>query len=268
MSEATARRRGIVGWLAGIEDGSILRAAFFGLLLGTGGVLYIDYTELTANDASAVLPGFDPVLPAFDPSSPEAPAGPEVTTDFERLKNPLTIALGSGGVLNVTGTIDPGSAERFATEVEARGEYIKTVAFDSPGGSVNDAIAIGDLIHARGFATSVAAGALCASSCPLAFAGGIERHATPASAIGVHQIYAGAQTGAAGLGINAGAEAMSSAQRTTAEITKHLSKMGVDPAIWIHALETPPASLYYLSPDELKSYRLVTTMDKPGTTSP
>jgi hypothetical protein len=29
----------------------------------------------------------------------------------------------------------------------------------------------------------------------------------------------------------------------------------------VHALETPPDRLYYLSPDELTGYRLVTAMD-------
>jgi hypothetical protein len=34
--------------------------------------------------------------------------------------------------------------------------------------------------------------------------------------------------------------------------------MGVDPALWLHALDTPPQALYYLSPEELADYRLVT----------
>ena len=62
-------------------------------------------------------------------------------------------------------------------------------------------------------------------------------------------------------GIRAAGEAMSDAQKTTAMITRHLTKMGVDPALWLHALETPPDRLYYLSPDELVTYRLVTAMD-------
>src|SRR5690606_30205843 len=128
-----------------------------------------------------------------DPDRPGQAPGPQVTSDVDALKDPLTITLGTGGVLRVTGTIDPGASARFAAEVAARGEYVKTVALDSPGGSVSDAIAMGALIHEKGFVTSVAAGALCASSCPLVLAGGIERHATPASAIGVHQVYAAVQ---------------------------------------------------------------------------
>jgi hypothetical protein len=257
---AAARRPGIVERLAAIEDGTILRAAFFAMLAGTLSVLYIDYRELTAADVTSFAAPLEPVLPAFDPDSPTTAPGPPVTSDLETLKEPLKVALGSGGVLQVRGTIDPGSAERFAAEIAARGEYVETVALDSPGGSVEDAMAIGRLISENGYTTRVETGALCASSCPLAFAGGIERHATPRSAIGVHQIYAAVAAGQLPAGIRAAGDAMSEAQKTTAIITRHLTAMGIDPALWLHALETPPDRLYYLSPDELVDYRLVTKM--------
>ena len=51
---------------------------------------------------------------------------------------------------------------------------------------------------------------------------------------------------------------MSDAQATTARISRHLAEMGVDPALWLHALDTPPQALYYFSPEELAKYRLVT----------
>jgi hypothetical protein len=34
--------------------------------------------------------------------------------------------------------------------------------------------------------------------------------------------------------------------------------MGVDPALWLHAMETPPGRLYYLTSEEQQRYRLVT----------
>ena len=55
------------------------------------------------------------------------------------------------------------------------------------------------------------------------------------------------------------AQAMADAQMTTARISRHLIDMGVDPALWLHALDTPPQALYYFSPEELAKYRLVTT---------
>ena len=54
---------------------------------------------------------------------------------------------------------------------------------------------------------------------------------------------------------------MSEAQKTTATISRHLAAMGIDPAVWLHALGTPPDRLYYLSDEELTRYRLVTEMD-------
>src|SRR3989442_1259589 len=70
------------------------------------------------------------------------------------------------------------------------GGYIKTVVLNSPGGSVADAMAIGRLIRAKKFATEVEAAKYCASSCPLVFAGGIERRAGEKAVIGVHQVAA------------------------------------------------------------------------------
>ena len=52
--------------------------------------------------------------------------------------------------------------------------------------------------------------------------------------------------------------AMSEAQRTTAIITRYLNRTTADPTFWLHALETPPDQLYYLSAEELSQYRLVT----------
>ena len=260
---APPRRRGFWAGLAAIDDGSIIRAAFFVMLAGTAAVLFIDYQELSESAAAGFMAPDQPVLPAFDPDGPAAAPGPNVTTAPEVLREPLDIALAGDGVLSLTGTFDVGSADRFAAEIEARGEYVETVALDSPGGSVSDALAIGALLRERGYATSVAAGALCASSCPLVLAAGSTRHAHPDAAIGVHQVYARFAAGTLPSGIEAAGNAMSDAQRTTALITRHLDAMGVDPALWLHALETPPDRLYYLSPEELAAYRLVTETAEP-----
>ncbi|HWU19174.1 MAG TPA: hypothetical protein VN155_15960 [Devosia sp.] len=247
--------RGAIRWLAGLEDGAILRVAFFALLAGTASVLYVDFRELTAEQSAGPQPGH-PILPPSNPALPQGPM-PIVTTAPEVLDQPLDIALGNGGQLHLTGTIDPGAAERFAAEIAARGEYVQTVLLDSPGGSVVDALAIGSLIHEKGLATEVAAGSLCASSCPIVFASGAERIASPDAAIGVHQIYASAMSGDP---LRAAGVAMADAQSTTAEIIAHLTQSGVDPAMWLHALQTPPDQLYYFSPEELTALKIVTNL--------
>lgn len=254
---------GIVARLAAIDDGAIIRAAFFALLIGTASVLYVDFRELALSEPPAALPTIEPILPPA--TTDDGDAGrpmPAITTAPDLLEAPLAITLASGGDLVLTGSIDPGSAERFASEIAARGEYVKTVVLDSPGGSVMDALAIGALIQDKALATKVAAGSLCASSCPIIFASGAERIASPEAAIGVHQIYAASLGDGAADAIAMAGVAMADAQATTARITRHLTKSGVDPALWLHALDTPPDRLYYFSKEEMETLKLVTQFEQ------
>ncbi|WP_404401080.1 hypothetical protein [Pelagibacterium halotolerans] len=251
--------KGLLARLAAIEDGDILRFAFFAMLLGTGSVLAIDYMALNAdapvpdpaNIANPVLPAVD--RPEIDPSDPAFRPHETITTPEAMLKAPLEMELGPDGVLALTGTIAPGAAERFAAEIERRGGYIETVALNSPGGSLDDALAIAEAIRAEGYGTSVPAGALCASSCPLILAAGGTRSVDIGASVGVHQIYAASATEVAEIGP---AQAMSDAQTLTARITRHLAATGADPALWVHAMETPPDRLYYFTREELERYRL------------
>lgn len=252
--------RGLMTRMAAVDDGNILRAAFFALLIGTASVLYIDFRELTANEGAALAVPMRPILPPFDPDAPGDATAPTVTTSPDLLDQPLDITLAPGGELRLTGSIDIGSAERFATEIAARGEYVQTVVLNSPGGSVMDALAIGSLIHEKGLTTRVAAGSLCASSCPIIFASGARRIASPRAAIGVHQIYAAALAGDPQNALRVAGTAMSDAQSTTGRIISHLTSTGVDPALWLYALETPPDRLYYFSPEEMERLKLVTEL--------
>jgi hypothetical protein len=255
--------RRVVDWAAAFEDGAIIRAAFFGLLTATGVILWLDYSELSASrPATATMPDLTPILPAFDPDAPGGRPGPAVTTPVAELRQPLSVALVSGGVLQLTGTIDPGAAARVEAEIDAHGEYVRTVALDSPGGAVADALAIGRLIHDKGFSTSVASGAICASSCPLIFAAGRERIAGAAAAIGVHQVYAAAPAGTLTSRLAAAGQAMSDAQTLTAEISRYLSGLGIDGEVWLRALETPPDRLTYFSSAELTRLNLATRLTK------
>ena len=254
-------RNAVIRYLSRFDDGEVIRWAFRGLLIGAIGVLALDLNDLsrengwwTPEAAAPALP-FEPILPpAVTTNAPTPSSDPRrfVTSDEAELGQPMTFTLGSGGVLSAEGSIDPGTAARFASEIEARGEYVKVVSLNSPGGALDDAMAMAKTLRQRGISTEIADGALCASSCPLLFAGGKTRTAGEKAAIGVHQFYA------ATTGQTAPAQAMSDAQATTARISRHLAEMGVDPALWLHALDTPPLALYYLSPQELTDYRLVT----------
>ncbi len=254
------RSNWIVRYGSRFDDGEIVRWAFRGMLVATIIVLGLDLRDLGAANGwfltSVETPmTTQPVLPpAVEIDSPEGVNDPRpfVTTDDGQLGQPMVFLLESGGRLKAEGTIDPGSVDRLAAEITARGEYVKTVSLNSPGGALEDAMAMARLLRERGLDTEIADGALCASSCPLVFAGGKHRAVAEKAAVGVHQFYAASET-------NAGPEqVMADAQVTTARISRHLASMDVDPALWLHALDTPPRALYYFTPDEMARYRLVT----------
>ncbi|MDH4442065.1 MAG: hypothetical protein QE284_16975 [Rhizobium sp.] len=233
-----------------------MRGAFFGLLAAAGAFLFVDLREMRL--ATAALPGHDPMTtdapvlpPALTDGVPQAPPV-EPGSSPEVLRQPMRFDLQPGGVLKAEGSIDLGAADRFAEEIAARGEYVKAVTLNSPGGSVEDALKMSKLIREKGLNTRVATKALCASSCPLVFAGGVTREAEEDAILGVHQVFnAGEMRPSA-------EQAMSAAQSTTARIARHLDDMGIGDGLWINALETPPDRLYYLTPKELVEYKLVT----------
>jgi len=254
MSEAEQSKR---MWFSFPNDANLMRAIFFGLLIGTGTVLFLDFqahntpTTQDAHLERPILPAVD--RPEIDPNAPEYSPDERVTVQPEILSAPITATLAQNGIMLLSGYIEPGAAPRIIEELERTKEYIKTVQINSPGGSVNDALAISQFIRSSAFETLVDSGGFCASSCPLVFAGGKTRIASKKASIGLHQIYGATPD-------ITPPQAMSDAQTTTAQITAHLEEMGVDTKIWIHALKTPPNKLYYLTQDELTDYKLATNL--------
>lgn len=232
------------------DHGRLLKAVFYGLVVGVAATLVFDYRELAKANALAELaqPGSEPILPGLTENGEPLPG--DVETSRETLRQQLAIALEPGGTLSLTGTIGVGSADLFGEEIARIGEYVTRVRLDSPGGSVHDALAIGQSVRDRGFETVVEKGALCASSCPLIFAGGVQRLAETGATLGVHQVFA------PGNDERDTASAIASAQTTTARIQRYLESMDVDPALWTLAMETPPNRLHYLTPDEMRALRL------------
>lgn len=239
------------------SDGTIMQLVFYALLGGAAVTLWLDLDSLRASqpyqpgvNAPAILPAID--RPGGDPAIPAILPGERIRADNGALTAPLRISLKPDGVLLLEGTINRGAADRFGAEIAERGEYVRVVRLNSPGGSVEDALAISNMLRAGEFATEVADGGFCASSCPLVFAGGTERLAGTEAVIGVHQVFASGDT------LPGPARAMSDAQTTTARIARHLDGMGIDAEVWVHALETPPDRLYYFTADELVELGLAT----------
>lgn len=256
METQAAWRESIVRWLSERSDDGALRLLLRGMVAATFAVLALDYWQmhegLKERSTHVELPFVDPSLP--DTITRDGRPADPARAPSARLKERMTFELTGNGRLLATGAISPGIAKAFAEEIAKRGSYVKTVILESPGGSVQDALAMGRLIRDKGFATEVGAGKYCASSCPLVFAGGVERYAGKGAAIGVHQISSSS---------SANPGDMAAAQSMSATCQKYLREMGVDLGVWVHAMETPKDSLYYFKPDELLSLKLTTATSKP-----
>jgi hypothetical protein len=255
------------GWLSGNPDDAILRWIFRSIVAVTIAVLAADLATgngwisqpdptLAPVETRQVSPEFvSPSVPSI--LAPLLPGGDKRLTPLPQpdgaMARPMTFELVGGGKLMATGTITPGVSEAFAAEVDKRGDYIRTVVLNSPGGSVTDALAMGRLIREKKFSTEVEAGKYCASSCPLLFAGGVERRAGDKAVIGVHQIAAIASATS-----GPPRDEMDVAQRISARCQRYLGDMGINLQVWVHAMETPHDKLFVFKPDELKSLNIVT----------
>src|SRR5213595_2274192 len=146
-------------WLLDRADEAILRWIFRSIVMVTIAVLAVDLATTQGWIANPGLPSvLAPWLPGGDKRLVPLPQPDGI------MAQPMTFELVSGGKLMASGTITPGSSQSFAAEVGKRGDYVKTVVLNSPGGSVTDALAMGRLIRERKFATEVEAGKYCASS--------------------------------------------------------------------------------------------------------
>ena len=263
MAHAQTMSQRFHAWLADHPDDGILRFIFRSVVLVTVTVLALDLAtmngwlkpedigltpaETRASPGLSVPAILAPLLPGSDRRGAPLPQ-PDAAT-----AKPMSFELVGGGRLMATGTITPGISEAFAAEIGKRGDYVKTVVLNSPGGSVGDALAMGKLIREKKLATEVGAGKYCASSCPLVFFGGQERRAGDKAAIGVHQVFA-----ASAPDPMAPRDDMSDAQRISARCQRYLADMGINLQVWVHAMETPKDRLFIFKPEELKALNIVT----------
>jgi len=154
--------------------------------------------------------------------------------------------------ITLTGQIAPGDADRFA-------DFLTTVVpapvqafLNSPGGSVQDALAMGRQLRKLGIDTQMTASDICLSACPYLLAAGTARTVEDGALVGVHQHYFGENTALPAF------IAVDDIQRGQGEVMEYLSEMDIDPLIMRHALVTPPNEIYLLTADEMQTYRLTT----------
>src|SRR5580698_1831784 len=182
--------------------------------------------------------------------------------------------------LSAEGRIEPGTAKAFADAIANLKGRRLPILIHSPGGSVADAGAMGELIRAKGLAVAVArtlitncpeaspkcpdgpgtaitGGAICASACVLVLAGGVERLAGPSARIGVHQTTT-LVSETEGLAHLKSTRKIYEQQGVDAAVEAYLAAMGVGDPVMTLARKTSAASIRWLSAAELKGSRLAT----------
>ncbi len=251
-------------------EGQGLRRWLRVILLAQGGIAIL----LVAADVSATLyPGLigddplprGPVSPGdqlrrFEPGDAQpgrsVPLGdPAIDLPAEqpaRLEFTVHTDEDFGKILLLNGAIKVGDASRLGTYLDSLGNIPRTVALNSPGGVVDEALSIGRLLRDQKMATAVLRGMACASSCPYVLAAGSTRTVSSSGAVGLHQHYYETP------GYMPVYFAVEDIQKGQGRTLEYLIEMGVDPGLMVYSLNTGPSDIYVLVEDELLESRLAT----------
>ncbi len=159
---------------------------------------------------------------------------------------------GLGRVLLLSGQIEVDDAIRFASYLSDMQEKPDLVALHSPGGVVSEALSIGKKVREAELSSAVLAGAMCVSSCPYILAGGEERIVSQRSIVGMHQHYYDQPR------LIPVIFAVEDIQKGQGKTMQHLIELGIDPALMLYSLNTPPEEIYALVEEELLDTRIAT----------
>jgi hypothetical protein len=157
--------------------------------------------------------------------------------------------------LAVGGTIGAATANWFRERLEAAHLAAgDAVLLSSPGGELNQAIIMGEIIRSRGLVTAVgladASGRVrpsyCASACVLVYAGGKPRYGVKGSRLGVHRFVTKAAV----------RDPVAEAQLVAGEVLNYMTKMGVSSAV-VEAM-SQTADVRWLGAREASAMNLIT----------
>jgi hypothetical protein len=158
--------------------------------------------------------------------------------------------------LVLSGEIGAASASWFRDRLnEARLVPGDVVVMSSPGGDLEQAVIMGEIIRMRGLVTAVGtvdgAGKLkpahCASACVFVYAGGTTRFGVPGSMLGVHRFVSSA----------ADHDAVAETQRTTGQILAYLTRMGVSSSSFVEVMSAT-SDIRWLDLKEARAMNLIT----------
>jgi hypothetical protein len=157
--------------------------------------------------------------------------------------------------LFVSGTIGPAAAGWFRDRLdEAHLPAGDAVLLSSPGGHLDQAIIMGEIIRSHGLVTAVgvadASGRVrpsyCASACVLVFAGGKTRYGVQGSMLGVHRFVTTAAV----------SDPVADTQRVAGFVLGYMTKMGVSSTI-VEAM-SQTRDIRWLDTREASAMNLVT----------
>lgn len=157
--------------------------------------------------------------------------------------------------LAIHGTIGAASAVWLRERLdEAHLTAGDAVLLSSPGGNLDQAIIMGEIIRSRGLVTAVGTAdtlgrvtqSYCASACVLVYAGGTSRYGIEGSALGVHRFVTSLP----------GGDPVADTQRTAGAVLSYMTKMGVSSSV-VEAMSAT-REVRWLSPAEAWAMNLIT----------
>jgi hypothetical protein len=158
------------------------------------------------------------------------------------------------------GLIGPGTALKFQTLIDRY--HIPpgaSVAFDSPGGDVDEALRLGEAIRAAGLNTEVPRSPAgkssslhgCLSACTLSFLGGVNRTVAGGARFGVHML----STQLVGMSAQT---ALQLGQKSIAALTSYVGSMGVKTEFVSELTRAQPEQVNILSAEALRRLNVTT----------
>ena len=173
---------------------------------------------------------------------------------------------GSTWLLYLDGFVDTDAATRLAAVIERERVGAATVYFNSPGGKLVAAMAVGRVVRSHGFATVVGvrttdvrrpAAGTCFSACPFAFAGGVQRSMLRGSEIGVHLAENSVPV----------PDEAAFQQRVRQDASAYLESMGIDRGLLDLMWQASHEAIRPLTPQEAVRLRLVNAPPPQAATS-
>lgn len=171
------------------------------------------------------------------------------------------IHLGAQFTVYASGEIESGDAARLRSFLQTNSVKDVKIAFDSPGGSLAEGLALGQLIRTLQLDTTIASAAIgqkatCASACAYAFAGGVGRfYDDTAGRLGIHQFYS---TGSSGM-------RQEDVQLVSGVLVSYLTTMGVDANAFSMSTLAKSNNMVWLSAEEADNLGLANNGVQPTT---